>query len=103
ARNAGAMTERVTPIPPVPAPDFTYELASGTQRSLVDPRDERVTLLVFYTLPASLDHLMDLATHLRSYTDAGARVIAIANGVPSAEATNQVPGAEAFVATTGAN
>jgi len=103
ARNAGAMTERVTPIPPVPAPDFTYELAGGTQRSLVDPRDERVTLLVFYTLPASLDRLIDLATHLRSYTDAGARVIAIANGDPSAEATKQIPGGEAFVAATGAD
>ena len=104
ARNASAMTERVKPLLPVPAPDFTYELPGSPQQTLLDPRDKRVTLLVFYRLPASLPRLTDIATNLRSYVDAGARVVAVPlDAATAAEATSGVSGADAILATTGAD
>ena len=46
ARNANAMSERVKPLLPIPAPDFAYERPGGSQETLSGPRDDRVTLLV---------------------------------------------------------
>jgi mono/diheme cytochrome c family protein len=103
-RNAAAMTERVKPLPPIPAPNFTYELAGRAQQSLLDPSNDRVTLLVIYTLPASHNRLIDIATNLRSYEAAGARVVAVAiGGTPAGADSSDVSGAKSIVATTGAD
>ena len=75
ARNAIAMTDRLKPLRPVFAPDFTFEIAGLTQESL--HRQNRVTLLVFYALPQSLPRLQELATEQRAIMAAGARVIAL--------------------------
>lgn len=77
AQNALAMSDRIKPLRPIPAPDFTYEFAGRPQESLRDQRDSRVTLLVFYTLPSSLPRLAELATLARPVAAAGARVIAL--------------------------
>lgn len=77
AQNALAMSDRLRPLLPVPAPDFTWEFTGRQQESLRQQRGNRVTLLVFYSLPASLPRLQELATHLRGYTVAGAVVIGL--------------------------
>jgi putative copper export protein/mono/diheme cytochrome c family protein len=75
ARNAVAMTDRVKPLRPVFAPDFTFEVAGRPQEALQQQR--RVTLLVFYTLPQSLPRLQELANRQSAILAAGARVIAL--------------------------
>ncbi len=77
ARNATAMTDRVKPLRPVFAPDFTFEIVGRPQESLERQRGNRVTLLVFYTLPQSLPRLQELANKQRAIRAAGARVIAV--------------------------
>jgi putative copper resistance protein D len=102
ARNANAMTDRVKPLRPVPAPDFTYELVGRPQETLLASGGNRVTLLVLYTLPQSLPRLADIATMLRYYANAGARVIAVPmDGVPAADAVETVAGPESIAATAG--
>ena len=83
ARNATAMTDRVKPLRPVFAPDFTFEPIGRPQKSLEQQRGNRVTLLVFYTLPQSLPRLQELANKHRSIIAAGARVIAVPISAPS--------------------
>jgi putative copper resistance protein D len=83
ARNATAMTDRVKPLRPVFAPDFTFEIIGRTQESLERQRENRVTLLVFYTLPQSLPRLRELANKQRAIRAAGARVIAVPISAPS--------------------
>lgn len=77
AQNALAMSDQLKPLRPVPAPDFTYEFTGRPQESLRQQRGNRVTLLVFYTLPSSLPRLLELATLEPAYTAAGARVVAL--------------------------
>lgn len=77
AQNALAMLDRIKPLRPVPAPDFTYEFIRRPQESLWQQRGNGVTLLVFYTLPSSLPRLRELATRGRAYSAAGARIIAL--------------------------
>jgi putative copper resistance protein D len=77
ARNAIAMTDRVKPLRPVFAPDFTFEIGGRPQESLQGQRGNRVTLLVFYTLPQSLSRLRELANKQRAILAAGGRVIAV--------------------------
>jgi putative copper export protein/mono/diheme cytochrome c family protein len=77
ARNATAMTDRVKPLRPVFAPDFTFEIIGRPQESLERQRGDRITLLVFYTLPQSLLRLHELAKKQRAILAAGARVLAV--------------------------
>jgi putative copper resistance protein D len=77
AGNATAMTDRVKPLRPVFAPDFTFEIIGHPQESLERQRETRVTLLVFYTLPQSLPRLQELARKQSAIVAAGARVIAV--------------------------
>ena len=77
ARNAIAMTDGVKPLRPVFAPDFTFEIIGRQQESLQRQRGNRVTLLVFYTLPQSLPRLQELASKQGAILAAGARVIAV--------------------------
>ena len=77
AWNAIAMTDRVKPLRPVFAPDFTFEIVGRPQESLEQQRGSRVTLLIFYTLPESLPRLRQLAMQERALRAAGARVIAV--------------------------
>lgn len=77
AQNARAMSDRVKPLRPVPAPDFTYEFIGQAQESLRQQSASQVTLLVFYTLPSSLPRLREIATLEQSYKAAGARVVAV--------------------------
>jgi putative copper resistance protein D len=102
AGNAAPMTERVKPLLPIPAPDFTYELAGGPQQTLSSSRDDRVTLLVLYTLPESLPRLADIAANVRSYAKAGARVIAVPlDGGSAEDALRGAAGADAFLGAAG--
>jgi putative copper resistance protein D len=77
AQNAIAMTDRVKPLRPVLAPDFTFEFIGRPQETLAQQRGNRVTLLVFYTPPESLPRLRQLAMQERALRAAGARVIAV--------------------------
>ena len=77
ARDAVAMTDRIKPLRPIAAPDFTFERPGRPQESLQQQRGDRVTLLVFYSLPESLPRLREIAASERAYAAAGARVIAV--------------------------
>lgn len=77
AQNALGMSDRIKPLRPVPAPDFTYEFVGRPQETLWQQRGSGVTLLVFYTLPSSLPRLRELAARVRAYSAAGARIIAL--------------------------
>ena len=102
SRNAVAMSERLKPLLPIPAPDFAYERIGRSQESLSGARDDRVTLLVLYTLPESAPRLVDIATNLANYGKAGARIIAApVDGAPAADALDSVPGGESLLATAG--
>jgi putative copper resistance protein D len=102
ARNAAAMTERVTPLLPIPAPDFTYEIARGPQQTLLGARDDRVILLVLYTLPESLPRLADIAANVGAYAKAGARVVAVPlDGRSAEEALRGAAGAQTILAAAG--
>ena len=90
ARNATAMTDRVKPLRPVFAPDFTFEIIGRPQESLERQRGNRVTLLVFYTLPQSLPRLHELANKQRAIIAAGARVIAVPISAPSGAGDAQI-------------
>jgi hypothetical protein len=51
-----------------------------------------VTLLVLYTLPESAPRLIDIATNVAHYANAGARIIAAqVDGSPAADALDSVP------------
>ena len=104
ARNASTMGERVKPLRPIPAPDFPYERVGGSQETLSGPRDDRVTLLVLYTLPESQPRLANLATSFQAYAKAGARVIAVSvGGAPAGDALDSVPGGESILASASAD
>ena len=73
ARNADTMSERVKPL----RADSRAGLQLRTRRPFAgiaaESRDDRVTLLVLYTLPQSLPRLGDIATRHRAYAaDGGA-------------------------------
>jgi putative copper resistance protein D len=80
AGNAAAMTDRVKPLRPVFAPDFTFEIIGRPQESLERQRRNGVTLLVFYTLPESLPRLRELANQQHAILAARARVVAVPIG-----------------------
>jgi putative copper resistance protein D len=102
AQNAIPMTDRVKPLRPIAAPDFTYEFTGRAQESLLEPRENRVTLLVFYTLPDSLPRLRQIAMKRRAYTAAGARVIALPMDATSiAPDAASVPHSESIIASAG--
>ena len=92
ARIALAMSDRIRPLRSVPAPDFTYEVGGGGQRSLLGQLEGEaaVTLLVLYSLPSSLPRLHEIAAQLPAYIAAGARVIALPMpGSPPLQANEQ--------------
>jgi putative copper export protein/mono/diheme cytochrome c family protein len=92
AQNAMAMTDRVKPLLPVVAPDFTFEIIGRPQESLERQRGNRVTLLVFYTLPESLPRLRQLAMKERALRAAGARVIAVPTSASGSAVDAEIAG-----------
>ena len=92
AQHALALSDRVKPMRPVPAPDFTYELLGQPQESLRQRSDGQVTLLVFYTLPSSLPRLREIAALEQTYSAAGARVLAVPMLATTAPAALVAPG-----------
>ncbi len=85
AQNALTLSDRLKPVKPVPAPEFTFEFPGSPQESLQQQRGKRIPLLVFYTLPSSLPRLLELAALERAYSRAGAVIIAIPmNASPAA-------------------
>ena len=92
AQNAMAMTDRVKPLRPVVAPDFTFEITGRPQESLARQRGSRVTLLVFYTLPESLPRLRQLALKERALKAAGARVVAVPTSASGSAVDAEITG-----------
>ena len=89
AQNALTLSDRLKPVKPVPAPEFTFEFPHKfprqPQESLQQQRGKRIPLLVFYTLPYSLPRLLELAALESAYSRAGAVIIAIPmNASPAA-------------------
>jgi putative copper resistance protein D len=72
AREAPALAQQGQAMPPIAAPDFTFELPGREQESLRQLRGSRVVLLVLYTLPQSVPRLTELAL-AASPTSASAR------------------------------
>ncbi len=77
AREAPALARQVQVMPPLAAPDFTFELPRREQESLRQLHGSRVVLLVLYTLPQSLPRLSELALAESSYGRKRARIIAV--------------------------
>ena len=74
SRMAQTLTNRVGPILPLTAPDFSFEDAPGAQDTLRQLAGREV-LLVFGTLPQSLPRLRQLELQRAELTKAGVRVI----------------------------
>ncbi len=72
------MTDRVTPLLNVAAPEFSFEMPGRVQESFARQREGLVKLLVLYTLPESAPRLRELARQQRAIAAAGGRVIAVA-------------------------
>src|SRR5262249_15185717 len=80
------------------------ELAGSPQRTLLGARDDRVNLLVLYTLPDSLPRLADIAANAGAYAKAGARVIAVPlEGASATDALSGAMGAEEILAAATAD
>jgi putative copper export protein/mono/diheme cytochrome c family protein len=105
AQNALTLSDRLKPVKPVPAPEFTFEFPHkfpvGPQESLRQQRGKRIPLLVFYTLPASLPRLRELAALESAYTQAGAVIIAMPmNASPGATSRDLHAGGGSILAFT---
>lgn len=83
ARNAIAVADRVRPLKRVLAPDFAFERVGEPQEFYARRGDERVTLLVFYTMPQSLPRMRELERQAPALRAAGARIIALPMSVGS--------------------
>jgi putative copper export protein/mono/diheme cytochrome c family protein len=77
AQMAQVLTNRVRPLAPIIAPDFSFEDAPGVQETLRQLGGREV-LLVFGALPQSLPRLRQLEGQRAELTKAGVRVIMIA-------------------------
>jgi len=78
AESATALTNRAQPwLYAIAAPDFTFEPAGHDQDSLQQPRGNPITLLVFYTLPESLNYLRALGDNASAFRTIGLRIIAV--------------------------
>jgi putative copper export protein/mono/diheme cytochrome c family protein/peroxiredoxin len=83
AEDAMVLISRVEPWRPIVAPDFTFQIAAGTQESLQQQRGRYIALVVFYTLSQSSPRLRALAAERSALEQAGARVIAVPTSVSS--------------------
>jgi putative copper resistance protein D len=104
AQNALTLSDRLKPVKPVPAPEFTFEFphefpsqfpsqfTGRPQESLRQQRGHRIPLLVFYTLPSSLPRLHELAMLQSDYARAGAVIIAIPMNASPAATSRDLPG-----------
>ena len=66
----------VEPWRPVTAPDFTFQIGRRAQEALAQQRGRNIVLLVFYSLPQSLERLHALAQSKLRFDRLGIRVIA---------------------------
>ena len=71
------MTDRIKPLRADCRAGLHVRTSGAAQESLQQQRGNRVTLLVFYSLPESLPRLREIAANERAYAAAGARVIAV--------------------------
>lgn len=101
AWEARTMSGDAQASPRVAAPDFTFERAGQAQEALRGQREERVTLLVFYTLPESLPRLRALAANQAAFAAAGARIIALPLRAPAtaADLESGAAGGDSILAT----
>jgi putative copper resistance protein D len=99
AWEARAMTSDAQASPRVAAPDFTFERAGRAQEALRGQHEERVTLLVFYTLPQSLPRLRALAAEQVAFAAAQARIIALPLEAPASAADLESGAADSILAT----
>jgi putative copper resistance protein D len=109
AQNSLTLSDRLKPVKPVPAPEFTFEFPhefssqfpgqfpGPPQESLRQQRGHRIPLLVFYTLPSSLPRLHELATLQSDYARAGAVIIAIPMNASPAAISRDLPGGGASI------
>jgi mono/diheme cytochrome c family protein len=92
ARNAFALSDRLGPVRPVPAPDFVYEFPGQPQQALRGRGGNPVTLLVFYTMPDSARRLREIASRQAGYALAGARIVALPMTGSAAATASDVDG-----------
>jgi putative copper resistance protein D len=78
ARGLGPVVESTASLV---APDFSFTTGVGEARSLKDFRGQAIVLLVFFTLPDSVERLVALNGAYRSLRLLGAEVVAIPVGV----------------------
>jgi mono/diheme cytochrome c family protein/uncharacterized membrane protein len=92
-------------LPPIAAPDFTFELPGRAQESLRQLRGSGAVLLVLYTLPQSLPRLSELARAEAAYASGRARIVALPlrEEAPRADDAGPVANAEAFAARASAS
>jgi hypothetical protein len=96
---ARTMTGDAQASPRVAAPAFTFERAGQPQEALREQHEERVTLLVFYTLPQSLLRLRALAAEQSAFAGLRARIIALPLAAPASAADLESGAADSILAT----
>jgi putative copper resistance protein D len=77
AEEGRTMNASVEPWRPIAAPDFVFQIDRRGQESLQQLRGRNVVLLVFYTLPGSLERLRALAAAASELERLGVRVVAL--------------------------
>lgn len=77
AERARTLGPVATPEATLVAPDFAFTRGVGEPQSLRDFREQSVVLLVLFSLPGSLERLLQLAASYRDLRLAGAEVLAV--------------------------
>ena len=86
-------------IPPLPAPDFSFELPGRGQQTLLRRDESRDTLLVLYSLPDSLARLRSLASEQPAFAARRIEVLAVTSNAAEAHAAGaETSGSESMLA-----
>lgn len=86
-------------IPPLPAPDFSFEVPGRGQQTLLRRDESRDTLLVLYSLPDSLARLRSLASEQPAFAARRIEVLAVTSNAAEAHAAGaETSGSESMLA-----
>jgi putative copper export protein/mono/diheme cytochrome c family protein/peroxiredoxin len=93
-----------TAIPPLPAPDFSFELPGRGQQTLLRRDKSRDTLLVLYSLPDSLARLRSLASEQPAFAARRIEILAVTSNAAEAHAAGaETSGSESILAIVAAD
>ncbi len=104
AREVPTLAQEEQALPPIAAPDFTFELPGRAQESLRQLRGSGAVLLVLYALPESLPRLSELGLAEPAYASEHARIVALPlRGAPFGDDAGPLANAGTFAARASAS